>query len=192
MIGAEAHSRRRCVTTRPSMSGSPKSSRIRSGLYDAAWVRPSAPFTASTRRYPWLVKEARRNFLICVSSSTTKSNGGTSVTIQFYSATSRWHSHFLDGVWGFGRKWRAIDWQVDVKLGTAPRPVHDEDLPTVRPDDAFADRQTKPHSPAPSAANAIEFVENSLLFARWDAWPTIGHDHFNATSVHAGADLERA
>ena len=71
MIGTSLNARIRWITSAPSTSGRPRSSRIRSGDISAAPSTPSSPVPTAVTSYPCasrLVRSARR---ICGSSSTT-------------------------------------------------------------------------------------------------------------------------
>ena len=71
MIGTSLNVRIRWMTSAPSTSGRPRSSRIRSGDISAAPSTPSSPVPTDVTSYPCasrLVRSARR---ICGSSSTT-------------------------------------------------------------------------------------------------------------------------
>src|SRR5512134_591688 len=129
-MGTALHSRIRRVTSTPSMSGSPRSSRTASGPRVEASRSAASPVSASISRYPWWGRDARRKRRTWGSSSTTSTSGvwpgsGAPVIVLGLAAGG----------------WRAHDGQGEAERGTVGRTVLGPDVPAVSLDDGAYDGQ---------------------------------------------------
>src|SRR5256712_10401625 len=161
------------MTSRPSMSGSPRSRMTTSGWRLATSTSPSAPVPASWTRKPWPASAARRRRRICGSSSTTTTHGSGRA-----SATG-----------ALGRTRRLAGGQREAEQRAAARPVLAPDAAAVGLDDGATDRQ--PEAGAAAPADAVELVEDLLLLPGGPARPPIGRLDDDLVALAARVDVDR-
>src|SRR5688572_4930302 len=151
MIGTRDHSRMRVRTSRPSMSGRPRSRITRSGWAVVQSRMASLPVCASMTVYSCELRLADRKRRICGSSSTTRIRALPLIGI----------GRLLERQGGR----LAGDRKADLEGGAAPKPLaFRRDGPAMRLDDALADGQPQAGSRDLPVlrAHAVEFVEDAL------------------------------
>src|SRR5437879_10552982 len=161
------------MTSRPSMSGSPRSRMTTSGWRLATSTSPSAPVPASWTRKPWPASAARTKRRICGSSSTTTTHGSGRA-----SATG-----------ALGRARRLAGGQGEAEPRAAAGPVLAPDAAAVGLDDGATDRQ--PEAGAAARADAVELVEDLLLLTGRQAGPAVGDLHDDLVALAARLHVDR-
>src|SRR4029453_16092886 len=183
MIGTRLHSRRRRITSSPSMSGRPRSMMTTSGWRVAASIRPSSPVVASWRRYPWLPRVARRKRRICGSSSMRTISGGPEVLPPAFGSRSGAIAHGGRALLHRERKAHGH---------AAARAVLGPDAAAVRAHDPARDREPEARSPhRRSPLGAVELLEDQLLLAGPKPRPSVGDFDDDRPSGVLGGDLDR-
>src|SRR5262245_21758703 len=153
MMGTALHSRIRLMTSRPSMSGRPRSRITTSGWRVADAPSASAPVSASKSLYPWLPSAARKKRRMATSSSTRRIVG---------SGTSRNRGDLREG-------------QGEEEGHAAPGQVVGPDVAAVSLDDGLADGEPQPGAAGGVGRDAIEPLEDAGLFARRQPGTAVGH-----------------
>src|SRR5262245_18698519 len=160
------------MTSRPSMSGRPRSRMIRSGWRVSAACKPSWAVTASTRRYPWPRSVARRKRRISGSSSIRMMTGPAVVAV----APAAGDGSEAGGVsimeWPILPR-RVAEREREAEEGAAARPVLRGDRTAVRLDDGAADGKAQADPVNAGRPATVELVEDPLLVAWRKARPAV-------------------
>src|SRR5216110_475685 len=172
MIGTAVHSRRRRITSMPSMSGNPRSTMTTSGWREPTSTRPSAPVVASNSRYPCPVRVARRKRRIWGSSSMRTTTGS--------------------GIGGHRGRRLLAEGQREEE-GHAPLgQVLGPDAPAVRPYDPLADREAEAGATAAGWVPTVELLEDLVLLARPEPRAAVGDLDGHGAVRRARDDPDRA